>query len=81
MMNPQILITEDDWSIRKYEVHPWSSLVHTHIEGGAGYVMAAGSAVLEGYRCYKCRSKAPESLITVWTLLNFDNFGNFDKSL
>jgi len=72
-------MTEGDWSVIEYIAYPIPSLTHQHGDSEA-HTIPFGSTVKENYTCAWCSERAPESLITIWHLLNFDNFSKYTLS-
>ena len=65
-----VYYTSKDWDITEYQNYP--CVTHHHQQAdGYRYVTPPGH-FNRGFQCYGCKQKAPDEVITVWVLLNWD---------
>ena len=67
-----VYYTSKDWGITEYENYPVGCVTHHHKQAkGHRYVTSSGR-FNQGFQCFRCHLKAPDDVITVWVLLNWD---------
>lgn len=70
MRKDQIYFTDGNWSVRYYPNNIIINMAHTHTNGTT-YVIPFGHLVKGGLGCHTCYTRAPLSIITVWTFLSW----------
>ena len=69
-----VYFVKDDWDITKYHYDPEAYVTHTcHDTTGYDFrYVTPADIFLPKFQCMECNLKAPDEVITVWVLLNWD---------
>lgn len=80
-----VFFEEGDWAVKTYPNNHIINLTHKH-KNGTTYVIPFRYQCIDEelevcgprthYGCHVCHKKAPDSVVVVWTLLNWDNWNN-----
>ena len=67
-----VYFTSKDWNITEYSNYPAACVTHRHEEERGYRYVTSPSIFNKGFQCRVCHQKAPEEIIVIWKLLNWD---------
>ena len=68
-----VYYTSKDWNLTEYENYPVVCATHCHLQAtGYRYVTPPGKFNKSGFQCFGCKQKAPDDIIVIWKLINWD---------